>query len=265
MRKQGKYTQVFDELVRYVGEFDSGFPRRIRTANRGSIETLQGLAAPNVLPEVYVAFLERMGADHGGLNIAIEGTTNIDDMIQSYWLARQNMAFAKGCSLLTDIISDNTLGLYQPAPESEPEVVVMGHDLAGTMDRRLPYAESLPKLLFRGTFNKYQRRTFQKSTAYTSPDSSGWNRSHVPELEKLAAELGFSRQWFSDAFQYCGKRGMDATLSMEQFPERGVTLVISASCPEEIVRLAKPFQASVPGLEFSQWSRKREEQQQSKP
>lgn len=46
--------QIFDELVRDVGGFDSDFHKRIKGASQQSIETLRQMAAPNVLSEVYL-------------------------------------------------------------------------------------------------------------------------------------------------------------------------------------------------------------------
>lgn len=260
-----KYAQIFNELVSYVAQFDSDFPGRIKGASRTSLETLQQLAAPNILPEVYVAFLDRMGADSGGLNITVEGTTNIDGVIQTYRnFAEEKLALGPGCFLIGRVTS-NPVGLYQPTAEAEPEVVFMESD--GAVDG--PYGESLPKLLFRKAFDKYRWRSFRKSAFFSCPHVVGDRHIRVPELEKLATKLGFSRLWFSGAFQYCGELGQEAAMSVSQFPQMGILLKISASSRREISRLAKPFKRAA-GLRFREWmdvakARKWEEEQRRNP
>src|SRR5262245_42561793 len=71
------------QLLEFIGQFDSGFGSTIEGASAVEIGTLSRLAGL-ALPESYRSFLPAMGHSTGKLSIALDCTMDIRDLIEIY-------------------------------------------------------------------------------------------------------------------------------------------------------------------------------------
>ena len=177
-----RYHQAIHEAVAYAGRFDPLLPSRAAGASPGDIAELERLAG-RPLPPIYVAFLLRLGANHGGLNVAFDGTTNIGEVLGYYrnLVKYQTPPLPPGLFLIGWGGQGAHVGLRQ-AGTTGPEVVFLDDDdeVVGL------YAESLEKLLYQTAFDKYRWRTFRATALYSSSFESIGKRDQMPKAREIA-------------------------------------------------------------------------------
>jgi len=244
-----KYEQIMEDLIVWVTHFDSGFPDRIQAASEEKIDRLEHLAGQK-LPPTYRAFLRRFGEDHGGLNIAPDGTTKIDRVLQYYENGRKygDLALSPGCFWIGSAQQSFRIGLMEKDPRFESEVVFLDIDdeVVGL------YSESLPKLLFRTAFDKYRWREFAATACYSASFEEIGSRDRMKEVAGLAHSLDFRSLWFSDPHGFCGEKAGEAAISISQFNTSGMDVIISASSREEARRMGSVFTKAL-SVEFDNW------------
>ncbi len=176
-----------EALVDYAAEDDPDFRNRLKGAAPGDIARLEAFAG-FPLPGSYRFFLERMGADAGGLKLQAGCRTEPSAVLALHERLRENPfpLIPKG----TILIGAGNLGelILDPRKTREPEVCLYSE---GELARRV--SESLEKLLFRRVFQAHIGRRSNRA------DLEGQNVG--PRLLEAAARLraaGFETLWFSE-------------------------------------------------------------------
>lgn len=221
-----------EHLIRYASQFEPTFASRIRGASGEEIDTLERLTG-FPLPPIYRAFLSSMGHENGELEIAFEGTTRINDVIDYYQkLVRTGKV----------TVPPNCLVIGIGSPPTEDIAMQLGSEGAAPLffaeDGELLqlYGDSLETVLFRLAFATFRLSLFPIGASYD-------NNSAVRQREladAVAAEIGFERQWFSDSIEFCGEaRG--AAVIMNQYHHHALAIRITAESEAAIESIGSAF------------------------
>ena len=232
-----------DELVVYVERFSPGFSKSIRGATEKEIRELAQLVGLP-LPVPYVAFLRRMGHEDGGLSLALEGTTKISHIIDSYReCVSDGEALAPDGYVLvgTGRISRDVC-LECVGGQRLKVVFVENAKVVGL------YAESFPGLLFRNAFAVFRLKVMAFSAQYVASYAQLGRRSVLGLARRLAVELGFQEQWFSDSIVFCGEM-QGAAIAITQYQEQGMGVYVVAQDASELDRIGRVFKERF-GLEL---------------
>jgi len=100
---------MLDQFLQFVTRYDPDFRNRIQEARREEIDTLQQLVG-EPLPPCYVEFLERMGHSDGGLDLAYDGSCDINDVIDYYRDVARNQFFPPPRNSVVMATGDPRLG-----------------------------------------------------------------------------------------------------------------------------------------------------------
>jgi hypothetical protein len=220
------------EFIRYVSLRDPSFPGRIAGASDQEIDTLERLASRR-LPDSYKEFLSFMGHNDADLRLAWDCTTDIS-AISSYYkeeVHRGEEIVPSNCIVVGlggTIVEEISLRLDGGG---EPTVVISG---GGEVEAL--YAESLPKLLYRRAFAKYNWTTSPHRAAYVNAIRA----KQLLQAERRASEMGFHTCWFSDAIAYCGEQE-GASVTITQFEGDGLVVQIAARNESELSRMGQIF------------------------
>ncbi len=185
-----------EQLIRYVAQFDPQFPQRIRGASAQEIARLEQLVG-FPLPPTYRAFLEAMGQDMGGLELFVQDTSCISDVIEYYqrWvLTGQIKLPLNGIVFWFPDLPHHDLMLQSGDGNSEPRVYQIEDG-----EMRGPYADSLEQLLFQRAFVKYLLSPLPYKRWYS-------NERRTEQLQQTATlirSLGAHIHTFSDSFTLC--------------------------------------------------------------
>ncbi|WP_043427678.1 SMI1/KNR4 family protein [Cystobacter fuscus] len=221
--------------IEYASSFDPRITSRIRGVEPGRIAVFEKLVG-RPLPASYRAFLEVMGADDGGLNITVDGTASIDDLIAYYREELKPGVWEPPPDTIiigVGSISLPEIGLLCAANEEPRVVFVTNKQVLG------PYAASLEKLLFRLVFGCYRMNQEPKAFYTSSYESIG--RKHVlAQARDLSVSLGFAALEFSDDVSFSGEKP-GAAISISQYAKEGMSMVITANRQEEVDRIGAVF------------------------
>src|SRR5262245_13634576 len=242
-----------DKFLAYVVQFDPDFPGRIRGATPQQLAELEQLSGIP-LPRSYTAFLLKMGVDDGGVNLTVDGTTNIKEMIAYYrseLLTREREL--PGQCILTGVgaVSVPDIGLDCRGPGDPPVMFTDGDEYAGL------YAETLEKLLFNSAFSKYRLALFPWEAFYAASFASLGRRDVSGTARAVAAECGFEPAWFSDRVTWCGEK-LDAAVCITQYEGQGIAIRVAAQDREEVVRVGSAFLRQL-GVRLIEWQDRRDE------
>jgi hypothetical protein len=220
-----------EQFLAYVAQFEPDFAKSIDGAGEAETSELERLVGMP-LPSRYREFLERMGHDTGNLRLGGDASFAASELIEAYRkeilageieVPRGSMLIGVGGMLVEEI--------YLELGGEDGRVLFLAAD--GNIHL---FAESFEKLLYRTTFVKYRPRCFPFLRTYGSASS----RRLLPPAEQMALNLGFDRQWFSDALFFCGERG-DAALVISQYEGEGFLIVLAGTHESEVVSMAERF------------------------
>jgi hypothetical protein len=223
-----------EHLIRYIAQFDPHFPQRVRGAAAHDITLLEQLVR-FPLPVTYRAFLAAMGPDVGGLELFVQGTSCISDVIDYYqrWvITNQIKVPPKGIVFWFAALPDNDLMLQSCDGKGEPRVYEIEEDtILG------PYADSLEQLLFQRAFLKYRLNPLPYQRWY----SKDKGMQQLQQAATLAQDLGISIHPFSDSLTLCAET-KDAALYFQCTPEQGeISLRLGAAHSADLERLGPYF------------------------
>ncbi|RKH90596.1 SMI1/KNR4 family protein [Corallococcus sp. AB045] len=222
-------------FLEYVSSLDPQFTSRIRGARPEQIAAFEKLVGRS-LPESYRSFLEMMGRDDGGLNITVDGTANISDLIDYYQEELKPGDWEPPPDTIiigVGAISLPEIGLLC-ATGAEPRVI-----FATNKQALGAYATSLEKLLCRIAFDSY--RMSKKPRAFYTSSYESIGRKHVlTQARALMVSFGFVVLEFSDDF-FLGGEMPGAAISVSQYEKQGMALSITATRQEEVDRIGAAF------------------------
>ncbi|MDQ3254762.1 MAG: SMI1/KNR4 family protein [Acidobacteriota bacterium] len=232
-----------NDFINYVITYDSTFNARISGASPEEIADLERLV-DHPLPEKYKQFLALMGHSDDELALAYQGSTDITAVREYYagLIEGEETPPPSNCIVIgTGDISVGQICLELGHSEEPRVVFAMDKIITGL------YAETLEKLLFRRAFSKFRLRLLPESGIYTSAG---------PQLlfkasEKVARQLNFTPQWFSDEAVFCGEN-INAGVFIEQYQRKGIWIRIAAESRVEVERTGRFFMNEV-GVSFYQW------------
>ncbi|MBI4706018.1 MAG: SMI1/KNR4 family protein [Deltaproteobacteria bacterium] len=217
-------SAAIDAFLAYAVSCDPGFAETIRGATDDEIAQLARLS-PLPLPDDYRAFLARMGHGDGGLNIAMEGTSDISAIIEHYRRSAPCDHWPAGSLVIATGRLPGDIALLT-VPDEEPWVVFTdGAAVSGL------YADSLVTLLHRAAFAALRLTRLRYSALY---DGGAHEPDAFAVACQAAAELGFEKQWFSDEVELCGARE-DALLAIAQYAQAPLAIAICSDVPEEAI------------------------------
>jgi len=187
----------FQEFV--IGLF-VGDPRlgQVQPAQRSEIERLVELAAPHVLPSLYLGYLERYGGNDGPIQLAEDSHASAASVIRHVSKKREKAIAPPNCVLICTHGILNAVSLhYAGAPTEGPEVAA--HEYS-----RIQY-------LLAGSFGSFAYRQAWFSRYFTGPYE---RRVHLrasdadlSTIERQLADMGFAKAFFSDPHGHCSSRG----------------------------------------------------------
>lgn len=191
-------SDVWQDVVDYVAQFDPSFPDQVEGASAEEIEELERLLPEGSLPEVYRGFLQAMGRSTDWINIR-----NIDFHIEvvldyyrlEHWLpanryvriglAGEAPGFHPHLEILP--VGDSPVIAF---PETQPKY------LEDTLTKFTTYlAGSLPELFAMPVFEMYEIYSVPREAVTLRAQS--WRRRAVDDLEEWVASQAMERLFFS--------------------------------------------------------------------
>lgn len=238
---------MIESFVQFVSQYDPSFPARIQGASNEEIDAL-ALLLGRSLPASYREFLTAMGHSDGDLDLAFDGSMKISDVIDYYReIARGQFPPAPPNCIVIGT-GDPALGevyLEVVSDREEPRVLLGVDGQIGQL-----YGESLPKVLFRRAFIKYELARKPWSGFYIDRKV----RDLVSLMREAASEEGFEPLWFSDSIALCARRD-EVVLIVEWYPKTLGLLKLAAGKREEVEQIGSLFSERL-RLQFREWWRR---------
>jgi len=233
-----------DDFIRYASQWNPAFMSGIRGATPEEVSRLEQLAGIN-LPAEYGEFLMRMGHESGKLGLDMDATADITDVIEFYegCIGDTDFSFPASCVLLvTGRIANDIYVEFS----GEPRVVyVESGEVVGV------HADSFTKFLYRCAFDSLRMPTLPHSASLTSSFAQVGHKNVLNEGRRIAQDLGFTEEWFSDSIEVCGTSA-DSCIAITQFAKQGLTVSVSSRKLREIMRVGWKFKKEL-GLEVDRW------------
>ncbi|MBV8819410.1 MAG: hypothetical protein JO022_13715 [Acidobacteriaceae bacterium] len=196
------------------------------------------------LPQCYVEFLEHMGHSDGGLDLAYDGSCDINAVVDYYRDLAMKEVLPPPPNCLVFATGDPVIGqIFLEEVDGGPPRVMIGID--GQIDR--PYRESLENVLYSRAFIKYEFAASRFVGFYLDKKK----RNLVPMAKEIAESQGFEVQRFSDSEALCAKREKTVFICERSYATFG-TMKIASERREEVERLGS-IVINQHGLEFQRW------------
>jgi hypothetical protein len=230
-----------DDFIRYISGFVPDFPQRIQGASPSEISRLQQLVG-RPLPDFYQAFLARMGRNAGGLSLGFDTDTSILEVIDFYEkvIATKQKALPPHAIAIAVYGRDFDVCLECPSPEVERVLATEGLIVYAVL------AESLRKLLFQMVFEKHELKhcPSRQSSIANNKEAQAHQATHGRALREaareLAQELGFTPEWFSDAYTFCARQD-GVLVFINQYDQQGLEVALGAEEPALVEEMSGLF------------------------
>ena len=220
-----------ERFLEYLSEVDPQWIAEFRGADPVRIALLESLVGLP-FPRSYRSFLELMGKDNAGLNVTVDGLTDVDSLIDFYTgfqEGREGVAWLYAPEVIVIGIESrfvHELGL-RCSGGGEPPVVEPGR-----LSVQEDYAESLEKLLCQLVFPGRAPRTNQPNVSCLMPHGRRRTEYLLPHARAIASELGLVAFDFSDASTVCGEIA-GASVRMGQRLRDGIGLQVGITAPRK--------------------------------
>jgi hypothetical protein len=241
---------TMDELLKYLGRFVRKLPEIMQGASPAEIDAVERIVG-RPLPRFYRDFLARLGRNAGGLSLGYDTDTRAVDVLDFYEkeIVPQRQRLPPDCIAIGVYGSPLDVCLECTSPDATRVLATEGALVC------LVLAESLEKMLFQQVFENHEIPNFPHVArhAITNWDAHAYAAATGVTMQEpardLARQLGFTPEWFSDAYTFCGR--MDgAAIRINQYDERGPEVSIGAAVDAEAERMARLF-AELLGLHKS--------------
>jgi len=188
-----------------------------------------------------------MGHSDGGLDLAYDGSSDINDVIDYYRDVARNQFFPPPPNCIVIATGDPVLGqIFLEEMAGGPPRVMLGVD--GHIDR--PYRNSLENVLYSRAFIKYEFAARSFVAFYLDKQK----RNLVPMANEIATNQGLEILWFSDAEALCAQNEKAVFVAERSYATRG-TIKIASDQRAEVERLGSVVITEL-GLEFQRWWRR---------
>jgi hypothetical protein len=249
-----------NELVKFIAQYDSDFPNRIKGASEEKITKLEKLAG--TLPTLFREVLISMGEDHSNFTYAWNSYITIEELIDEYESNLELVNDGEG-----SIIPQNSV-LIGWGNELLSESVVVKRDeekfakvFVGEFDEELLrdddqeiriIADSLYNFFFGAAFEIFTLQSFKKRKWFYKPiDQSANSNTKIEETLKFAKKWNFEKQIYSDTKNFCGLR-KDSAIFIPLTSKENVNIMIGTQTQELIDIFANELEQL--GFEEQEWS-----------
>lgn len=237
----------FHSFMRFACELKPGYASEVRGASAHEVRLLEQVAGVG-LPPLYREVLLALGRGDGGLCLGMEDSLDIDQLIRTYRDAREDIGARWPCPPGYVLLSRDEAAEQICLTIEEPVAAWF------TASERLisRYAESLIGLLHRDAFSALgvqgcRHRGFIAGR-HGDPDSG----SAMTPVSRLAVELGYVRQWYSDSIVSCHRSERGGMLRITRYEGEPLAVHVGAPTRREVLRVWWAFRRAF-GLALVEW------------
>jgi hypothetical protein len=212
------------ELIKYIGNYDHDFPKRIEGASPQEIANLRAMTGLE-LTQDYKAFLKLMGRSTGGVPLINDGTSDIRQILHYYAEMKEEEVSPAPPDCLTIAIAGTLIAeVYLKACETAECDVAWGEDPGnwGIM------AQSLRNRLFHSAFLYVNAESPHPRFRHLLRFSRKGKRRRLKAIAKEIACLGLKQLDYSDNYNICAERD-DAAVVVQHWENSSCWLVVAAS------------------------------------
>jgi hypothetical protein len=201
------HTNPSDEILDFI-EYVRHFPE-----GRAFVEASAGASPEDVarfvqlarypLPRIYQGFLLRFGRSDGGLCLAADGSTSLEEVIKfyedqipvAYWDVP-----VLGIVVSTPGLTGSRSFVYDDDMTATPRVTVnWGENVYRVI------SDSARNWLYQTAYSRFRVRRSSTCPDYVSFNIARDGGEVFSTLSETAAALGLAPMWFSDSCVYCGE------------------------------------------------------------